>query len=258
MHDISESQVSSAFSEVALKNKELKRDHGNPDGKIIVRSNQANLKLVSVTKHEFQTLKAFLPNFYAFFYMNPKSYLLPIYGCFTLQIGDETIFQPEHFILQPETIYSPFATGELLHQGRRILTFEFKGNQDYSQVLEDPRHLREPLDLTEPKIQSMMGSASDHTALALNPAKFLSSTILRENDFFLSLIKLDVSNEQAHTILSQLDQDLDFLVAHNLTTYFTRLKVVYKPFKKISLVENLLSPTASVREEGDLMIADDH
>ena len=39
--------------------------------------------------------------------------------------------------------------------------------------------------------------------LSTNPLKFLSSTILRENDFFLSLIKLDVSNEQAHTILSQ-------------------------------------------------------
>ena len=75
----------------------------------------------------------------------------------------------------------------------------------------------------------------------------------------MSLIKLDVSNEQAHTILSQFKQDLEFLVAHNFSRYFTRLKIIYKPFKKISLVHNLLSPQNSERgEEGDLMIADDH
>lgn len=92
MHDISEELVSSAFSEIALKNKILKRDHQNKDGKIIIRAAEAKLKLVSLTKQEFSTLKAILPNFYAFFYMNPKSYMLPIYGCYTLQIGEENIF----------------------------------------------------------------------------------------------------------------------------------------------------------------------
>lgn len=82
-----------------------------------------------------------------------------------------------------------------------------------------------------------------------SPHKFLSTKILRENDFFMSLIKLDVSNEQAHTILSQFKQDLEFLVAHNFSRYFTRLKIIYKPFKKISLVHNLLSPQNSERGE---------
>lgn len=67
-------------------------------------------------------------------------------------------------------------------------------------MLDDPRYLREPLDLNEHRIKCMV---REEHPLSTNPLKFLSSTILRENDFFLSLIKLDVSNEQAHTILSQ-------------------------------------------------------
>ncbi len=97
MHDIYEEDIANTFNTQNLRNRQLRiefQDLDTKDVKMLLRASHARMKLVTINEEEYDTVIGMLPNFYAYFYMNPKSYLLPIYGCFTLQIGPVDVFRP--------------------------------------------------------------------------------------------------------------------------------------------------------------------
>ena len=113
------------------------------------------MKLVTINEEEYETVRGMLPNFYAYFYMNPKSYLLPIYGCFTLQIGPVDLFRPQHFLLLPEVITADCPLSSI-SPDCRLLTFEIKGSGLNRQTLKYARYLKDPLRVTEHQIELMI------------------------------------------------------------------------------------------------------
>lgn len=96
MHDIYDQDIGLTFTSAGIRSKQLKIENEeiSQEVKISLRASQARMKLVTINEEEYETVRGMLPNFYAYFYMNPKSYLLPIYGCFTLQIGPVDLFRP--------------------------------------------------------------------------------------------------------------------------------------------------------------------
>ena len=125
MHDIFEGDIAAMFNIGALRRGDLKielEDGESGDVKLMLRGEHA--RMVTVSEEEFSVVTAMLPNFYAYYYMNPKSYLLPIYGCFTLQIGPVDAFSPQHFLLLPEVV----ASASDITPDCRVLAFNLSGS----------------------------------------------------------------------------------------------------------------------------------
>lgn len=120
--------------------------------------------------------------------------------------------------------------------GCKVLTFEMKGSGLYRKILKNARFLKDPLSVTDLQVELM----TEESGREIRVSQFFKRTF-RDGDFYESLGKLDVTNEQAQNVLSQIQEDLSFLVAHSFFDYNLKLKIIYKPCGRLHLMKSQTS-----------------
>jgi hypothetical protein len=140
--------------------------------------------------------------------MNPSSYIVPIYGCYTLHLTESNEIEPLSFILMKNVLDINKAS---FPPDTRILCFDIKGSLSGRQTLQNPKVLLEPI--IDPKIY-------DKT--------------LKDFDFFNSFQKLDITNIQSNKIIEQLKEDSKFFSRHKLIDYSLLMYIIYTPFHTVT------------------------
>ena len=139
--------------------------------------------------------------------MHPETNLTPILGVYNVRIGEGNEVVSMYFTLQRNVVDFDFS---FKAPEDRLLRFSFKGAAEGRQLLSMPRALLN---------------------LDVDPA--LEQTTFLDLDFFKSFRRLDVSGQQAHRVLEQLQTDVAFLQEARATDYSLLVCMVIRPYSKV-------------------------
>lgn len=212
IHNIDDYMVKSIFSIINLKELDISISSGKGGSFFIKPIHGGRMLIKSITKPEYEIIQDFLPDYYCYLLMNPNTYLCPILGVYKLKLQKNNQVPPIIFILMRNVLnMDPSDIGP----DDKIYTFDLKGSVHGRRTLKDPL-----------EILNFEENYKHHKNL-----------ILKDIDFFQSFRKLDITNIQSERIMSQINEDTQFLSDHNFMDYSLLLYVVMKPYKDV--VSNL-------------------
>ncbi len=183
IQNVSETLIKQAFSEENLENISISVSQ-NKGGNFYIKPEQGGLIIQSINKAQYKLIQNFLPEYYKYLLMNPSTHLTPILGVFGLTIhkGNNAAL-PLYFVIQRHIRQFDLKS---LENDDLVFNFDIKGNLGQNRkILENPREILK-LDVSILK-QQMYKNAT-----------------LKDQDFLQSFKKLEITQDQAEHIYSQL------------------------------------------------------
>ena len=206
LHSIDENDIITLFSVSNLLQKKLKvKLQSGKGGAFFVFPENGRYLIKSINEEEYGVMKTILADLYMHYLSYPTSFINPIYGCYALYLSESGEIEPQYFVLMKNVLDINRA---LLPEKAEILCFDLKGSSAGRRTVKDPRKL-----------------------LAAHVDEAIQKETLKDEDFFLSFKKLDVTPIQGQAILTQLERDASFFSKFMLIDYSLLLFVMNIPYR---------------------------